>query len=141
MNTVLFSGLIGIAAAAAVTALAHVAPRLGLQAFRSDVDAARFCGREFSRRESHVIGIFIHLVLYGCFGMFFGAMNAAGVVSVHAAPLVAYAIVLTAFIGGVIVPLEGHGLFGWHEDHWFVVDLLVMNAVWVLLFGLLLAAL
>ena len=116
--------------------LSHLAPSLGAGSFVKDMDVIRCFGRTCSRRESHVIGIMVHVALYLACGLIYGALVGQGVVSGYGAlPLAAYAAIVTVFIGGVILPLEGHGLFGWREDHWFAADLFIMNAVWAILFG------
>lgn len=132
---ILLSGIAGFVSALVVMGISHIAPRFGLSAFRRDMDEAKFRGKEFSHRESHVIGFLIHTILYTCFGIFFGVAETYGIFSVSFSSIAMYALYITIFLGGVVIPLEGHGLFGWNEDHWFCVDLLVMDFIWAFLFG------
>ncbi len=133
----LIAGIAGIIAGGIMILLSHLAPYVGAGSFVKDVDVIRCFGRTCTRRESHFIGIMVHVALYLAAGLAYGALVTQGVVSGFGPlPLGAYALILTIFFGGVVMPLEGHGLFGWREDHWFAADLLIMNAVWVILFGL-----
>jgi hypothetical protein len=134
---VVIAGIAGIIAGGIMIFLSHLAPYVHAGSFVKDVDVIRCFGRTCTRRESHIIGIMVHLALYLAAGLAYGALVAQGLASGFGPlPLVAYAVFITVFMGGVVMPLEGHGLFGWREDHWFAADLLIMNAVWVILFGL-----
>lgn len=141
MNHILLAGIAGLGAGSILILLTHIAPRFGCDDLIKDPDAARFFGKTFSPRESHAIGVVVHLIVYGFFGMLFQVGVELGMVAYLFLPLSAYAAVLTLFLGGVVLPLEGHGLFGWREDHWLAVDLLIMNALWVLLFALIMSVL
>lgn len=133
----LISGIAGIIAAGVMILLSHLAPYVGAGSFVKDIDVIRCFGRTCTRRESHIIGVMVHIALYLACGLVYGALVAQGILSGFSAlPLGAYALIVTVFMGGVVMPLEGHGLFGWREDHWFAADLLIMNAVWAILFGL-----
>lgn len=140
MNLVLLSGCAGIVASVLILILSHLASWFGVE-MSFDPDRARFFGMRLSKRESHVAGMIIHVLLYAAFGMIFGAFVMNGVFAFRLWPLMIYAFAVTIFLGGVIAPLEGHGPFGWKEDHWFGADLLIMNVVWVSLFGLLMSIL
>ena len=133
---ILTSGIIGLCAGIILLFLSHLAPRWGFDMEVKDVDQARFGSRLFSRRESHLFGVIIHLLLDFCFGILFGALVYYGMLAMDLASMAIYVMLITLFMGGVIIPLEGHGLFGWHEDHWFIADLLVTNTVWMFLFGM-----
>jgi hypothetical protein len=50
-------------------------------------------------------------------------------------PLSFYLVLITVILGGIFMPLEGHGLFGVREDKWFIIDLFLANLGWVLLYG------
>lgn len=140
MNLVLLSGCAGIVASGLIIFLSHFASWFGVE-MSFDPDRARFFGKYLSKHESHTAGIVVHVLLYAAFGMMFGALVMNGVFTFRPWPLAVYALVVTIFLGGVIAPLEGHGPFGWKEDHWFGADLLLMNVVWVSLFGLLMSVL
>jgi hypothetical protein len=134
---IIFGAVAGLAAGGIMILLSHLAPRFGAGAFVKDVDVIRCFGRTCSRRESHVIGVTIHAILYSFFGLIYAFGASAGIVSGYGAlPLCLYALIMTVFLGGVIMPLEGHGLFGLKEDHWFAADLLLANIGWVILYGL-----
>ena len=134
---VITAGIAGLIAGIIMIFASHMAPRLGAGAFVKEVDVIKCFGRTCSRRESHIIGMLVHGSLYIAAGLVYGALAEQGVVSGFGAiPLLFYAALLTVFMGGVIIPLEGHGMFGWREDHWFAVDLIIMNLVWVILFGM-----
>ncbi|MBD3251360.1 hypothetical protein GF380_02795 [Candidatus Uhrbacteria bacterium] len=126
----------GFSAGAIMILLGHVAPLLGANRLAKDLDVLRLFGRKYSRRESHIVGMIIHLILYAFFGIVYGVAVVQGVFDgVQPFPLGIYLALITIVMGGVIMPLEGHGLFGVKEDHWFVVDLLLMNAGWLILFA------
>lgn len=141
MSLILLGGIAGVVAGAVLLFLSHVAPRFSAGAFVRDVDAVRVFGREISRREAHALGMLLHLALSFFFGAFFAFHVVQGVASgFNPAPLAAYAILITLFTGGVVMPLEGHGLFGWKEDGWFMMDLLLTNALWTVLYALIVRA-
>jgi hypothetical protein len=124
----------GFAAGGILVLLSHLAFRVGAGSGLREIDQLHFLGRTFSRRESHVVGICIHLVLYGVAGIAFGGLVGFGMLANSVIGLVEYCLIITLVFGGVILPLEGHGLFGLREDPWFAVDLLIANAIWVTLF-------
>ncbi len=135
MNPIFFGGIAGIGAGAIMLFLSHIAPRFGAGNFVRDLDVLRLFGRTYSRREAHVIGVFVHLFLAFFFGVLYAFGVEQGIANGYGAwPLVMYAVLLTVFVGGIIMPLEGHGLFGLREDDWFPIDLLLTNLGWVLLY-------
>ncbi len=134
MNSIALAGIAGAAAGGIVILASHLALRVNAGGVVRDLDQLRLFGREFSRRESHLIGIAINALLYAVAGVGFGTLVWFGILSHDAAGLAVYVLVLTLVFGGVFLPLEGHGLFGSREDPWFAVDLLIANAVWVILF-------
>ncbi len=136
MSPILLAGFAGIGAGGVMLFFSHIAPRFGAGKFVRDLDEMRLFGRTYSRRESHVVGVLIHLFL----SFFFGAVYAFGVDQGLVAdygfwPLATYAVLVTVFTGGVIMPLEGHGVFGVREDDWFPIDLLIANILWVFLYS------
>jgi hypothetical protein len=134
MNAIALAGLAGLAAGSVMILVSHLVLRTGGDNIR-DLDRLHFFGKTLTRRESHVAGIIIHALLYGAAGIGFGALAHFGMLSTDdAGSYGAYLLVLTLVFGGVILPLEGHGLFGSREDAWFAVDLLISNAIWTILF-------
>jgi hypothetical protein len=134
----LIAALAGIAAGAILFALNHLAPKFGAGRFVRDLDTVCILGHDCSGREAHLIGVLLHFVLSAFFGAAYAVAVGFGMVMGYAAgPLLMYAIILTVVMGGVVMPLQGHGLFGMKEDAWFPVDLLLTNVMWVALFGVL----
>ncbi len=125
----------GIIAGVIILFLAHVAPRFGAGNFVRDVDQPRIFGKELTRRESHLVGVLTHLAISGVFGCLYAILIHFGIFqSFGILPILIWSAVLCVFMGGVIIPLEGHGIFGIKEDAWFPVDLLVSNILWGVLF-------
>lgn len=137
MSPIIYAGAAGIAAAGIMLFLSHVAPFAGAGRVVQDTDTMRLFGRQYSRREAHVAGILVHIAASFCFGVLYAWSVSLGIVSGYGFwPLSAYALLLTIVVGGVLMPLEGHGLFGRKEDPWFAFDLLLANIGWVILFAL-----
>jgi hypothetical protein len=125
----------GIIAGAIILFLAHIAPRFGAGNFIRDIDEPRIFGRELTRRESHLIGVLTHLTVSGVFGCAFAILIQLGIFQgFDVIPILIWSAVLFVFMGGVIIPLEGHGIFGIKEDAWFPFDLLMSNILWGVLF-------
>jgi nitric oxide reductase large subunit len=49
-----------------------------------------------------------------------------------------WGLIVTLFMGGVVMPIEGHGLFGVKEDSWFPFDLLMTCILWAAIFWMIL---
>ena len=136
MTPVLLGAITGFGAGAVMLFLAHVAPKIGAGSFVRDTDELRVFGRMYTKREGHLIGVLLHLMLSFVFGGCYAIAVSQGVFAgYHAGPLALYAILLTLFMGGVVMPIEGHGLFGLKEDSWFPVDLAFTNILWAAIFG------
>ena len=126
----------GLSAGAISVFLAHIAPRFGAGNFIRDADRTICFSRELSRREAHYIGIFVHLIVSAVIGGTY-----AFAVARHWLPdfgwllMAGLSIVLFTIIGVVVLPLEGHGMFGVREDAWFPVDLCISSVAWGLLYG------
>lgn len=143
MNPILIGGIAGAGAGAVLLFLAHIAPRFGAGVFVHDTDQPHAFGRSISRREAHLLGMMLHLALSFLFGAFYvfcaqqnvfafeGLWTAYGALSFFV-----YALLIVVFMGGVVLPLEGHGLFGLADDAWFPIDLFITNIFWVALFGI-----
>lgn len=126
----------GASAGGILLFLSHIAPRFGAGNFIRDIDRPLLFGKTITRREAHFVGMFAHLVISSVFGGAFAWLVDAGVVrGFEAVPLLVWSLVVTLLVGGVLMPLEGHGLFGLKEDPWFPVDLVVTNILWAVLFG------
>ena len=137
MNPLILGGVAGIGAGAVLLFLSHIAPRFGAGNFVRDADRMRLFGRAYSHREAHLLGMMVHLILSFFFGIVFSFGVQSGIIDGYRLiPLAGYSLVLTIFMGGVILPLEGHGLFGTREDAWFPVDMLLTNIGWAVLYGL-----
>lgn len=137
----LLTGIIGIATSGLLMLLSAIIPRFFIAKVELRLDSIRFGTKQLSKRESSVLGILFHLILSFFFGVIFGACAVAGMLSQGFLSFVIYWLFMSIVLGGVILPLEGHGFFGWKEDHWISVDLLAMNVLWVLIFWALLAVL
>lgn len=135
MNHILAAIGAGASAGGILLFLSHVAPRLGAGNFIRNLDRPLLFGKIVTRREAHFIGILTHLALSSVFGGAYALLAMLGLVSgFEFIPLVVWGLILTVFVGGVLLPLEGHGLFGWREDNWFPVDLVLTNLLWSLFF-------
>lgn len=135
---ILASVAVGTFAGVVLFFFSHVAPMFGAGNFIRDLDEPRLFGKSVTRREAHLVGALAHILLAGVSGGIFGFL-----VSAHVFPgfnlfsLLGWSLVMTLFIGGVVMPLEGHGVFGVKEDAWFPVDLFLTSALWgVLVWGI-----
>jgi hypothetical protein len=137
---ILFAMISGAFAGAIMTFFSHVAPRLGAGNFVRDIDQPSFFRKTISRREAHVLGIVTHLLLSiffaGAFALLvqFMVFPGFGLLSI-----LGWSCVLSLVNGGIILPLEGHGVFGVKEDPWFPIDLVVTNVLWAVLFWLMMS--
>jgi hypothetical protein len=125
----------GAISGAVILFFSHVAPVFGAGNFIRDIDKPRLFGKTITHREAHMVGVLTHLFIsMGAGGLFaylvsIGIFPGFGLLS-----LLGWSVVLTIIVGGVILPFEGHGLFGVDEDVWFPVDLFLTNAAWAILF-------
>ncbi len=125
----------GVLAGAIVLFLSHVAPLFGAGNFVKDLDNPHIFGRKVTHREMHLLGILTHLLVSAWFGGIYGWLVVVGIFSGYGLFLIlGWSVILTLFVGGVILPLDGHGLFGVREDAWFPVDLFLANIGWAILF-------
>jgi hypothetical protein len=125
----------GALAGSAMLLLAHLAPFFGAGNFIKELEDPHIFQKPISHREGQLIGVLIHLVLSMLFaGVYALLVEHAWVKGFELVPLILWSVVMTIFVGGVILPLEGHGIFGLKEDAWFPVDLLLANALWAVLF-------
>ncbi len=136
MFSTLFAGAYaGLASGAILLFLSHVAPRLGAGNFIRDLDEPRIFGHEVTRREAHLIGVLMHLVLSLVSGFLFAlAVDRGWVSGFHLLPILGWSVMLLLFTGVVVMPLEGHGFFGVKHDAWFPVDAMLTNIFWALIY-------
>jgi len=128
----------GISAGAIMIFLSHIAPRLGAGNYIRDIDNPQLFGRGISRRESHLLGVLVHLCLSILFGIGYAALVDNNLVTGFSFwPIVLYSLAVSLFVGIFVMPVEGHGFFGMKHDRWFMIDILLTNVFWGLLyFGL-----
>ena len=132
---IILGAVAGACAGASLLLLTHVAPWFAKQNVIRDVDDPRVFGKKISRREAHLVGVTVHVISATMFGTIYGYL-----VREHFAPgfefipLLGWGGVLWLFLGGVVMPLEGHGIFGVNEDSWFPVDLMITSLLWACLY-------
>jgi hypothetical protein len=125
----------GAAAGGVLLFLSHIAPRFGAGNFVRDIDKPVLLGRSVTRREAHFVGMLVFLVMSSVFGAGFAVLADQGLVSgFDMLPIFAWGMALATLNGLVILPLEGHGIFGVKEDSWFPVDLVITHILWAVLF-------
>ncbi len=132
----IIAGLIaGTIAGAILLFLSHLAPYVGAGDFVSDMGQVDVMGSKLTRREGQYLGMLVHMACSAGFGAAYIALVRTGVIAdLSLLHLLEWSGVMTLFVGGVVMPLEGHGVFGIKEDTWFPIDLLVTNVGWGLLF-------
>lgn len=115
--------------------LSHVAPAVGAGNFIRDTDRPHLFGKALSRREAHLLGILFHASLSTVFGGAYAYLVGLGLFADFGIlSIMGWGLILSVFMGGVVLPLEGHGVFGVKEDAWFPVDLFLTNLGWAVLF-------
>lgn len=130
--TAVFAGAL---AGAILLLLSHLAPLFGAGNFIRDIDRPHIFGREVTHREAHFLGILVHMLISAWFGGLYAALVKIGIFSGYdALPILGWSVVMSVFVGGIVLPFEGHGLFGVKEDSWFPVDLFLTNIGWAVLF-------
>jgi len=132
MESLLLIGAVaGMSAGAIMIFLSHVAPRLGAGNFIRDIDQPQVLGRDISRREAHLLGILVHLCLSLVFGIGYAFLVDQGwIKDFSILPILFYSIAVALFTGLVVMPIEGHGLFGRKHDNWFMIDVVLTNFFW-----------
>ena len=126
----------GACAGASLLLLTHLAPFFAISRVVPDIDQpTTFFFKKLSRREAHILGAAIHIVtatLFGALYAYFVREQLAPGFTLL--PLLGWGGVLALFMGGIVMPLEGHGIFGIKEDRWFPMDLFLTNFLWAFLF-------
>jgi hypothetical protein len=133
------ASLAGGCAGAIMSFLSYIAPRFGAGNFIQDSgEETHAFGHPISRREAHYIGMLLHLLLSIFFGFGFAlAVGLSWIPGYFYLYMIAWCVILSVFLGLVVMPLEGYGLFGRKHDSWFFVDSLFTNFLWGHLFLLL----
>jgi len=132
---ILTATVAGAFAGAVILLFSHLAPFVGAGNFVRDIDDPHIFGREVTHREAHFLGILVHLVISAWFGGLYAALVFWGVLSGYDfGSILGWGVVMSFFLGGVVLPLEGHGIFGSREDPWFPVDLVLTNIGWSVIF-------
>lgn len=132
----LFFGLAsGIIAGSILLLVAHMAPYFGAENVIQDIDRPTLFGNALTRRESHLLGALVHLAASALFGLEYAFLVQMRVFDdVSLISILGWGVVFALFVGGVLLPLEGHGLFGVKEDAWFPVDLFLTSVLWSVVF-------
>lgn len=120
----------GVAAGAILLFLSHIAPRFAAQNFIQELGPSTIFGHTLSRREAHLMGILVHLILSLIYGALFAFGVERGWASFTILPILGWSVILLLFTGLIVMPLEGHGWFGLKHDAWFAVDALLTNLLW-----------
>jgi uncharacterized membrane protein YagU involved in acid resistance len=141
IGTPLLAGLVGIAASGFLMLCSVLLPKWFVSSAVHELDEVRFGSRVLSERESTILGVLLHFIFSFFFGAAFGTCLNAGILALNLLSMVIYGAIMVLILGGVVLPLEGHGWFGWKEDHWILVDLIAMNALWALMFWAILSVL
>ena len=127
--------IVGTIAGAILLFLSYLAPYVGAGNFIPELHDTDVLGKRLTRREGQFVGMLTHIVASAFFGALYAALVEWHVVYdfsiIH---LLEWSLVMTLIIGGIVMPLEGHGLFGLKEDSWFPIDLLITNVNWAVLF-------
>lgn len=132
---ILFAAAVGAIAGAILLFFSHIAPVFGAGNFIRDIDKPHVFGRSVTRREAHAVGALVHIVFASTFGGLFAYLVDIGIfLEFDLLSLLGWSLLMTLFVGGIVLPLEGHGVFGVKEDAWFPVDLLMTNVLWAVLF-------
>lgn len=125
----------GASAGASLLLLTHVAPWFALQRVVRDIDEPRVFGKRVTRREAHLIGATVHIVISTLFGALYGHFVDQSIApGFDVLPLLGWGGVMALVFGGIVMPLEGHGIFGVREDAWFPVDLSLTCMFWAVLY-------
>jgi hypothetical protein len=124
---ILIGALAGLAAGTILAFFSHLAPYIGAGNFLKEGSDPHILGRPLSRREAHLLSLLSHLFLATVFGAVYGWFLQLGWVG-------SFAILPLLLVTGLVVlPLDGHGLFGHKQDVWFFVDMLITKGIWALL--------
>lgn len=131
METLLVGLEAGLAAGTILAFFSYVAPRFGAGNFVRELEPPAVRGRVLDRRETHVTGLLIHLAFSGVLGVVFaGGVRIGWIPGFTVWSVLVYSVVVAMLIGLLVMPLEGHGLFGRKHDAWFMADALITTVLW-----------
>ncbi len=132
----IIAGLVtGAIIGAIIIFISHVAPYFGAGDFVRDLDQPHLFGKKISGREGHLLGILIFSLVSCFFGGLYAYLVGQNVFTdFNFVSVLGWGFLMALFFGGVIMPLEGHGVFGVKEDAWYPVDLILANLIWGLLY-------
>ncbi|MFH1620980.1 MAG: hypothetical protein ABIB04_02750 [Patescibacteria group bacterium] len=132
----IIAGLVsGAIAGAIIIFFSHVAPYFGVGNFVRDLDQPHVFNKKISRRESHLLGILVFSLVSCLFGGLYTYFVERSVfVDFSFISIAGWGFLMAIFFGGVVMPLEGHGIFGVKEDVWYPVDLVLANFIWAILY-------
>lgn len=137
--TLLMGVIVGMSAGVVLAFLSHLAPALGAGNFIPDTDQPKLFGKKVTRREAHLVGLLVHIILSAVFGFVFALCVELEVFSRFSiGAMLWFVLGMTLFSGLIVMPIEGHGVFGRKHDAWFALDALITNLIWGALFLLLL---
>lgn len=130
------AGLVsGAIAGAIIILLSHLAPRLGAGNFVRDLDEPHIFGKKISHRESHLLGILVFLLVSMLFGGLYTYLVEQWLFLDYSfVSVLGWGFLMALFFGGIVMPLEGHGVFGVKEDAWYPVDLILANLIWAVIY-------
>ena len=131
---ILIGALAGLAAGTVLAFFSHLAPYIRSGKEVKLGDDPHVFGHPLNRREAHLLSLLVQLLLSVVFGAVFGWFLQLGWVgSFGILPLLVWSSALAFVTGAVVLPLDGHGLFGHKQEVWFFVDMLITNGIWALL--------
>jgi hypothetical protein len=117
--------------AGVITAIPGFISELGKKAPRNIpllVDVKTFWGKRLTRGEVFWFGLFIHLLIAALFGALYEYLVLNDIVRpFHLGNLLVYAFCFYLFIGGVVFPIVGLGLFGRKEGKTVWYELLITH--------------
>ena len=111
----ILTGAIGIVASGVLVLLSAIVPRWFVSEAVHELEVFRFGSKTLSKKGSRLVGILVHFIFSLFFGILFGAGMTIGFFQLNLASMGTLSIIMTLILGGIILPLEGHGLFGWRE--------------------------
>ena len=123
-------------AAGLITAVPAFLSELGKKAPRNIpllIDVKTFWGHKLTRGEVFWFGLSIHLLMAALFGALYELIAVKSFVHPYELDnLAVYASLFWVFVGGVIFPVVGLGLFGKKEGKWVWFELLVVHHLFAL---------
>jgi hypothetical protein len=123
-------------AAGLITAVPGFLSELGKKAPKDIpllIDVRTFWGHKLTRGEVFWFGLFIHLLMAALFGALYELIVVKSFVHPYELDnLAVYASFFWLFVGGVIFPIVGLGLFGKKEGKWVWFELLVVHHLFAL---------